>query len=98
MLELRQTEAFRLWRARLRDDRVRALIASRLDRLAFGHVGDARSVGDNVSELRIHYGRGYRIYFTKRGNALVILLCGGDKGSQVRDIRMAKRLLAEWSE
>lgn len=55
-------------------------------------------MGDNVSELRIHYGRGYRIYFTKRGNALVILLCGGDKGSQVRDIRMAKRLLAEWSE
>jgi putative addiction module killer protein len=98
VLELRQTEAFRQWRLRLRDNRARALIASRLDRLAYGHVGDARSVGDGVSELRIHYGPGYRIYFAKRGSAVILLLCGGDKGSQTRDIRMAKQLLAEWSE
>src|SRR5882672_12877624 len=63
VLELRQTGAFRQWRLRLRDDRARALIASRLDRLAYGHIGDAKSVGDGVSELRIHYGPGYRIYF-----------------------------------
>jgi putative addiction module killer protein len=66
--------------------------------LAYGHVGDVRSVGDGVSELRIHYGAGYRIYFARRGSAVVLLLCGGDKGSQTRDIDMAKRLLAEWSE
>lgn len=65
MPELRQTDAFRRWRLRLRDDRVRALIASRLDRLAYGHAGDTRSVGDGVSELRIHHGPGYRIYFAR---------------------------------
>lgn len=98
VLELRQTETFRRWRLRLRDERARALIASRLDRLAYGHAGDAKSLGDGVSELRIHYGAGYRIYFAKRGTSVVILLCGGDKGSQRRDIRRAKQLLAEWSE
>jgi putative addiction module killer protein len=97
VLELKQTETFRQWRLRLRDDRARALIASRLDRLAYGHVGDVRNIGDSVSELRIHYGPGYRIYFAKHGNAVIVLLCGGDKGSQTRDMR-AKQLLAEWSE
>jgi putative addiction module killer protein len=98
MPELRQTEVFRRWRLRLRDDRGRALIASRLDRLAFGHVGDARSVGDGVSELRIHHGPGYRVYFARRGDTVILLLCGGDKGSQRKDIGMAKQLLAEWRE
>lgn len=100
MLELRQTEQFRRWRTRLKDDRARALIASRLDRLAYGHSGDAAPVGDGdgVSELRIHYGPGYRIYFHKQGNAVVVLLCGGDKGNQARDIDTAKRLLTEWKK
>ncbi len=98
VLELRQTEAFRRWRLRLRDDRVRALIASRLDRLAYGHAGDVKSVGNGVSELRIHHGPGYRIYFARRGRMVILLLCGGDKSSQARDIRMAKQLLAEWRE
>jgi putative addiction module killer protein len=96
MLELKQTEQFRRWRTRLKDDRARALIASRLDRLAYGHVGDAAPVGDGISELRIHHGPGYRIYFHRQGNTFVILLCGGDKGSQNKDINAAKRLLAEW--
>ncbi|MDM9648778.1 type II toxin-antitoxin system RelE/ParE family toxin [Rhizobium sp. S163] len=98
MFELRQSETFRKWRARLKDERARALIASRLDRLAFGHAGDADPVGDGISELRIHYGPGYRIYFRQDGKTLIILLCGGDKGSQKRDIAEAKRLFSEWNE
>ncbi|MGK6314608.1 type II toxin-antitoxin system RelE/ParE family toxin [Neorhizobium sp. DT-125] len=98
MFELKQTEAFRKWRTGLRDDRARAMIASRLDRLAFGHAGDVAPVGDGISELRIHYGPGYRIYFQQRGNLLIVLLCGGDKSSQARDIKLAKKLSQEWSE
>src|SRR5271165_445862 len=79
MFELKQTETFRKWRTKLKDERARALIASRLDRLAYGHAGDAEPVGDGISELRIHYGPGYRVYFQRRGNTLIILLCGGDK-------------------
>lgn len=98
MFQLRQTETFRKWRLRLKDERARAVIASRLDRLAFGHAGDVAPVGDGVSELRIHAGPGYRIYFQQRGDVLIVLLCGGDKGSQVRDIKLAKRLAKEWYE
>ena len=96
MLELKQTEQFRRWRTRLKDERARTLLASRLDRLAYGHAGDVAPVGDGISELRIHYGPGYRIYFHRQGNTVVILLCGGDKGSQTKDINTVKRLLAEW--
>jgi putative addiction module killer protein len=80
---------------RLRDARARALIASRLDRLAYGHGGDVKAVGGGVFELRIHYGPGFRVYFARQDDAVIILLCGGDKGSQTRDIGIAKRLLAE---
>jgi putative addiction module killer protein len=98
MLERRQTETSRKWRTRLRDQRARAIIASRLDRLALGHAGDAGSVGEGVSELRIHYGPGYRVYFQRRGTTIIVLLCGGDKSSQTVDIRTAKRLAKEWRE
>jgi putative addiction module killer protein len=98
MFELLQTEVFRKWRSRLKDGRARTAIAARLDRLAFGHVGDAEPVGKGVSELRIHYGRGYRVYFQRRGNQIIVLLCGGDKASQVRDIATALRLAEQWSE
>lgn len=67
-------------------------------RLAAGLPGDVERVGDGVSELRIHYGPGYRVYFQQRGNVLIVLLCGGDKGSQARDIAAAKTLAKEWSE
>ena len=97
-MELRQTETFRKWRTGLRDKRVLALVASRLDRLAFGLAGDVEPVGQGVSELRIHYGPGYRVYFQKRGTTIIVLLCGGDKGTQVKDIKTAKRLAEEWSE
>lgn len=98
MIELKQTETFRKWRLELRDVRARAAIAARLNRLAYGHAGDVEPVGEGISELRIHYGPGYRVYFQKRGNTLIILLCGGDKSTQSRDIKTAKRLLDEWSE
>ena len=74
------------------------MIASRLDRLAFGHAGDAELVGEGISELRIHYGPGYRVYFQKRGDTIIVLLCGGDNSTQARDIKTAKRLADEWSE
>jgi putative addiction module killer protein len=95
---LKQTETFRLWERRLRDRRARTLIAARLLRLAEGLAGDVAPVGEGVSELRIHYGPGYRVYFQQRGAAIVVLLCGGDKASQSRDIARAKRLAQEWSE
>ena len=98
MIELRQTEIFRKWRTKLKDERARVLIASRLDRLAFGNAGDVKPVGQGVSELRIDHGPGYRVYFQKRGNTIILLLCGGDKRTQGRDIEIAKRLAAEWSE
>jgi putative addiction module killer protein len=91
-LEIKQTETFRKWESGLRDRRVRTIIATRLMRLAEGLPGDVSTVGDGVSELRIHFGPGYRIYFQQRGHILVILLCGGDKGSQKRDIILAKKL------
>lgn len=98
MIALKQTDTFRKWYAKLRDERAVTAIASRLDRLAFGHVGDAEPVGKGVSELRIHHGPGYRVYFQRRGNIVIILLCGGDKGTQARDIKTALRLADEWSE
>jgi putative addiction module killer protein len=95
MFELKQTETFRKWRTGIKDQRARALIASRLDRLAYGHTGDAAPVGEGISELRIHHGPGYRIYFQRLGNTVILLLCGGDKDSQPRDIRLAQRLSKE---
>lgn len=98
MIELKQTETFRRWWASLRDERARGVIAARLDRLAYGLAGDVAPVGEGVSELRIHHGPGYRVYFKRRGFDLVILLCGGDKSTQAIDIKTAKRLAREWSE
>lgn len=97
MIELKQTDTFRKWRAKLKDERARVLIASRLDRLAFGLAGDAAPISEGISELRIHYGPGYRVYFQRRGNTIIVLLCGGEKGSQDKDIKTAKRLAADWS-
>lgn len=91
-MELRRTKEFEAWTARLRDRVARSRIAIRLDRLSRGLVGDAKPVGEGVSELRVDYGPGYRIYFVRRGDALIILLCGGDKGTQERDIARAKAL------
>jgi len=83
---------------KLRDSEARARIAARVRRLAFGNAGDSKSVGEGVSEMRIHYGPGYRVYFVRRGDTLIVLLCGGDKNSQARDIVAAKRLATELKE
>ncbi len=92
MLEIRETSAYALWFAALRDRAAKVRIDIRIRRLSLGNFGDIRPVGDGVSELRIHYGPGYRIYLTKQGDAVVILLAGGDKSSQDKDIRLAKDL------
>ena len=97
MIELKQTETFRKWRSKLKDERARAAIALRLARLAYGHAGDVEPVGRGISELRIHYGSGYRIYFQRRGDTIIVLLCGGNKSTQERDIKIAKRLADEGS-
>ena len=92
MIEVRRTERFILWLNALRDARAVAKIAVRLKRLSDGAFGDVAPVGEGVSELRIHHGPGYRVYLVRRGDVVVILLCGGDKSTQARDIVAAKML------
>lgn len=96
MLELKQTETYRKWEHKLKNRRAKAMIAARVFRLANGLSGDVKPVGQGVSELRIHYGPGYRVYFQQHGNEVVLLLCGGDKRTQQHDIETAQRLAAEW--
>ena len=92
VIVVRQTKVFRTWHSELRDERAKARIAARLLRLALGNFGDVRPVGDGVSELRIDYGPGYRVYFIRRGDTVIVLLAGGDKRTQARDINTALRL------
>ena len=98
MIEVRQTETFRDWFRDLRDRQARARVQVRIDRLSLGNPGDVRSVGQGVSELRIDYGPGYRVYFVQRRRELIILLAGGDKRTQARDIKTALRLARNLSE
>lgn len=97
-IEIRQTDEYRTWFSRLRDERARTRINLRIYRLSLGNSGDARPIGGGLSELRIDYGPGYRVYLMRRGDVFVVLLCGGDKGSQDRDIRRARELAAAWKE
>ncbi|MCX6031888.1 MAG: type II toxin-antitoxin system RelE/ParE family toxin [Chloroflexi bacterium] len=92
MIEIRQTEVYASWFARLRDRQARARIDVRIRRLSLGNPGDVRPVGEGVSELRIDYGPGYRVYFVQRGAVLIILLAGGDKRTQDGDIQTALEL------
>ncbi|MBT3293730.1 MAG: type II toxin-antitoxin system RelE/ParE family toxin [Verrucomicrobia bacterium] len=92
MIEIRKTATFAKWVDGLRDLRARARVLARIERLAAGNAGNVRPVGEGVSELIIDYGPGYRVYFRKRGRSLVILLAGGDKRTQSRDISTALRL------
>ncbi len=92
MIEIRTMQSFDDFIGDLRDNLAKAKISARIKRLGIGNAGDVAPVGEGVSELRIHYGPGYRVYFQQRGTVLIIILCGGDKSSQERDIRRAKEL------
>ena len=95
MIEVRRSFEFAEWLFNLKDGRAKAKINTRLDRMEDGNVGDVSPVGEGVSEARIHYGPGYRLYFVTRGSELIILLCGGDKSTQARDITRAKQMAQE---
>jgi putative addiction module killer protein len=92
MVEIRKTELFAKWIDNLRDIQAKARVLVRIERLASGNAGDVKPVGEGISEMRIDHGPGYRVYFTKRGSEVIILLAGGDKGSQASDIKTALRL------
>jgi putative addiction module killer protein len=93
---LQQTPVFGRWLKGLKDLQARAAIVLRLKQLQAGYLGDAKSVGDGVSEMRWHLGPGYRVYFCRRGQQVIVLLAGGDKSTQVRDIARAKQLAKEY--
>jgi putative addiction module killer protein len=95
MVDLRYTERFKHWVNRLSDRQARARILVRLERMAMGNLGDVKPVGEGVSEARITHGPGYRLYFVRRGDTVIVLLCGGDKSSQTTDIKTALNLARE---
>ena len=98
MIDVRQTEHFADWLDNLRDGVAVKAIKRRIARVQIGLFGDTKSVGDGVFELRVDHGPGYRVYFARHGDIVVLLLCGGDKKSQQRDIMRAKALAVEWKE
>jgi putative addiction module killer protein len=98
MLELIKSATFDRWLSGLRDTRAASRIQIRLDRLAMGNAGDVKPVGGGISEMRIDYGPGYRVYFMKRGRLFILLLCGGDKSSQSKDIQQAKAIADDWKD
>jgi putative addiction module killer protein len=94
-MQIVQSDVFTAWLDNVKDERAAARIVTRIRRMEIGNAGDMRSVGEGVSEIHIDYGPGYRVYFTRRGRTLVVLLCGGDKKSQRKDIALAKRMAKE---
>ncbi|WP_421446118.1 type II toxin-antitoxin system RelE/ParE family toxin [Agrobacterium tumefaciens] len=98
MFTIRRTRDYADWIKTLKDFRAQARIADRIDRLAAGNPGDVKPVGEGVSELRINYGPGYRVYFVRDGSVVYVLLCGGHKGTQDKDIRLAKKLAQQLKE
>ena len=96
MVQIIRTEEYASWTLSLRDDRAKAKIALRVDRLALGNPGAVKPVGGGLSEMRIDYGPGYRVYYGKHGDSIILLLCGGTKNGQSRDIKKAKALFETW--
>ena len=97
-MQILRSDEFDEWLRKLRDDRARARIQARILRLSMGNAGDAKPVGEGISEMRVDYGPGYRVYFIKRGEELIVLLCGGDKATQDKDIKLAKSIALRWKE
>ena len=95
MYQIQRTEVFSSWLAGLRDAKAQARILARLESVRLGNLGDSKSLGGGLHELRVHAGAGYRLYFAPRHKVVIVLLCGGDKSSQSRNIARARRLLAE---
>ena len=93
-----RSETFDRWLRKLKDRRAAARVLVRIDRLAAGNPGDVKPVGAGISELRINYGPGYRVYYLQGGDTLIVLLCGGDKSTQDDDIKNAQRIAKEWKE
>jgi putative addiction module killer protein len=98
VIEIVQAEEFENWIIRLRDKRAQLRIRARIDRIAMGNPGDVKPVGDGISEMRVDYGPGYRVYFLQRADVLIVLLCGGDKSTQDKDIKQAKAIAQRWKE
>ncbi|MFJ4251267.1 type II toxin-antitoxin system RelE/ParE family toxin [Pseudomonas sp. NPDC089741] len=98
MTELLRSSTFSGWLSKLADTRARVRIQARIDRMADGNLGDVKSIGEGIVEARVDYGPGYRVYFMQQGRQLIILLCGGDKSSQPRDIKQARLLAKSWQE
>jgi putative addiction module killer protein len=98
VVEIWETEVFASWFGALRNPEARGRILARIRRLSLGNPGDVRPVGEGVSELRIHYGPGYRVYYVRQGHVVYVLLCGGDKGTQSEDIATAKSLARQLKE
>ena len=96
MIVVVESATFKKWVGSLQDRRAVARINARIRSVSLGNLGDSKPVANKVSEMRIHYGPGYRLYYTRKGDTVVVLLCGGVKGSQRRDIERAKRLADEW--
>lgn len=98
MVEIVESAQFKRWFSRLRDKRAKARIDVRIRRLSLGNPGDVRPIGEGLSEMRIDYGPGYRVYFMQRGPVVVVLLCGGDKRHQQQDIEAARRIADTWED
>jgi len=98
MIEVIKSGTFDAWFSRLKDRQALARIAARIDRLAMGNAGDVKPIGDGLSEMRVDVGPGYRVYYMQRGKIVIVLLCGGDKSSQDRDIEQAKQLAKRWKD
>jgi putative addiction module killer protein len=96
-MEIKKTRTYDQWLSSLEDKTIKGVILARVERLSYGLMGDVEPVGEGVSELRIHVGAGWRVYFQQRGRTLILLLCGGSKKTQQTDIKEAKRLAKEWT-
>lgn len=98
MVEIIKSDTFDRWLRKLRDPRARARVEMRIRRLSLGNAGDVQPIGEGLSEMRIDYGPGYRVYYMQQSSLLVILLCGGDKRTQQKDIAKARQIAAEWKD